>query len=197
MKDNIILTGFMGCGKTSVGIRLSYVLRRTLIDTDKWIEKKQGKTVSEIFAKDGEEAFRRMESECIRELIGTADGQIISTGGGLPVRKENRKLLKELGTVYYLKVTPECVYERLKGDTARPLLQGENPREKIRELLEAREALYTEGADVTIEVSGKSFEEIIAGITEKMEEHENTDYQRTEPELSWNPGEKYLRNPGL
>ena len=140
MKDNIILTGFMGCGKTSVGIRLSYTLRRTLIDTDKWIEKKQGKTVSEIFASEGEEAFRRMESECIRELIGTAEGQVISTGGGLPVRKENRKLLKGLGTVYYLKGTPECVYERLKGDTARPLLQGENPREKIRELLKIRYA---------------------------------------------------------
>ena len=98
-----------------------------------------------------------MESECIRELIGTADGQVISTGGGLPVRKENRKLLKELGTVYYLKATPECVYERLKGDTTRPLLQGENPREKIRELLEAREVLYQEGADVVIEVSAKSF----------------------------------------
>ena len=156
MKDNIILTGFMGCGKTSVGIRLSYTLRRTLIDTDKWIEKKQRKTVSEIFASEGEEAFRRMESECIRELIGTAEGQVISTGGGLPVRKENRKLLKELGTVYYLKATPECVYERLKGDTTRPLLQGENPREKIRELLEAREAFYQEGADVVIEVSAKS-----------------------------------------
>lgn len=170
MKDNIILTGFMGCGKTSVGIRLSYVLRRTLIDTDKWIEKKQGKTVSEIFAKDGEEAFRRMESECIRELIGTADGQVISTGGGLPVRKENRKLLKELGTVYYLKATPECVYERLKGDTTRPLLRGENPREKIRELLEAREAFYQEEADVVIEVSAKSFEDIITEIVEGMEE---------------------------
>jgi shikimate kinase len=170
MKDNIILTGFMGCGKTSVGIRLSYTLRRTLIDTDKWIEKKQGKTVSEIFASEGEEAFRRMESECIRELIGTADGQVISTGGGLPVRKENRKLLKELGTVYYLKATPECVYERLKGDTTRPLLQGENPREKIRELLEAREAFYQEGADVVIEVSAKSFEDIITEIVEGMEE---------------------------
>ncbi len=170
MKDNIILTGFMGCGKTSVGIRLSYTLRRTLIDTDKWIEKKQGKTVSEIFASEGEEAFRRMESECIRELIGTAEGQVISTGGGLPVRKENRKLLKELGTVYYLKATPECVYERLKGDTTRPLLQGENPREKIRELLEAREAFYQEGADVVIEVSAKSFEDIITEIVEGMEE---------------------------
>lgn len=170
MKDNIILTGFMGCGKTSVGIRLSYALRRTLIDTDKWIEKKQGKTVSEIFAGEGEEAFRRMESECIRELIGTADGQIISTGGGLPVREENRRLLGELGRVYYLKVTPECVYERLRGDTTRPLLQGENPREKIRELLESREAFYQEGADVTIEVSGKSFEDIITEIVEGMEE---------------------------
>ncbi|MCI9664757.1 MAG: shikimate kinase [Lachnospiraceae bacterium] len=170
MKDNIILTGFMGCGKTSVGIRLSYTLRRTLIDTDKWIEKKQGKTVSEIFASEGEEAFRRMESECIRELIGTAEGQIISTGGGLPVRKENRKLLKKLGTVYYLEVTPECVFERLKGDTTRPLLQGENPREKIRELLEAREAFYQEGADVVIEVSAKSFEDIITEIVEGMEE---------------------------
>ena len=170
MKDNIILTGFMGCGKTSVGIRLSYTLRRTLIDTDKWIEKKQGKTVSEIFASEGEEAFRRMESEGIRELIGTAEGQVISTGGGLPVRKENRKLLKELGTVYYLKATPECVYERLKGDTTRPLLQGENPREKIRELLEAREAFYQEGADVVIEVSAKSFEDIITEIVEGMEE---------------------------
>lgn len=170
MKDNIILTGFMGCGKTSVGIRLSYALRRTLIDTDKWIEKKQGKTVSEIFAGEGEEAFRRMESECIRELIGTADGQIISTGGGLPVREENRRLLGELGRVYYLKVTPECVYERLRGDTTRPLLQEENPKEKIRELLEAREAFYQEGADVTIEVSGKSFEDIITEIVEGMEE---------------------------
>lgn len=170
MKDNIILTGFMGCGKTSVGIRLSYALRRTLIDTDKWIEKKQGKTVSEIFASEGEEAFRRMESECIRELIGTADGQIISTGGGLPVRKENRRLLGELGRVYYLKVTPECVYERLKGDTTRPLLRGENPREKIRELLGAREAFYQEGADVIIEVSAKSFEDIITEIVEGMEE---------------------------
>lgn len=170
MKDNIILTGFMGCGKTSVGIRLSYALRRTLIDTDKWIEKKQGKTVSEIFAGEGEEAFRRMESECIRELIGTADGQIISTGGGLPVREENRRLLGELGRVYYLKVTPECVYERLRGDTTRPLLQGENPREKIRELLESREAFYQEGAHVTIEVSGKSFEDIITEIVEGMEE---------------------------
>ena len=116
MKDNIILIGFMGCGKSSVGIRLSYRLRRTIIDTDQWIEQKQKKTVSEIFEESGEEAFRCMETECLRELIKTARRQIISAGGGLPMRKENHALLKELGRVFYLKVTPETVYERVKND---------------------------------------------------------------------------------
>lgn len=164
MKDNVILIGFMGCGKTSVGIRLSYSLKRTIIDTDKWIEKKQNMTVSEIFAKEGEQAFRQMETDCIKELINTADGQIISTGGGLPIREENHGLLKELGRVYYLKVTPEAVYERLKDDTTRPLLQGADPKAQIEELLLKRAPLYEKCADVIIEVSGKSFDEIIAEI---------------------------------
>ena len=71
MKDNIILIGFMGCGKSSVGIRLSYQLRRTMIDTDKWIEQRQKKTISQIFQESGEEAFRQMETECLKELIRT------------------------------------------------------------------------------------------------------------------------------
>ena len=84
MKNNIILIGFMGCGKTSTGIRLSYALRRTLIDTDKWIEKKQKMSISELFASKGEACFRKMETDCIRELIRTEDNRIIATGGGLP-----------------------------------------------------------------------------------------------------------------
>lgn len=167
MKDNVILTGFMGCGKTSVGIRLSYTLKRTIIDTDKWIEKRQGRTVSEIFAGDGEEAFRQMETACIRELIETENHRIISTGGGLPVREENHALLKELGRIYYLKVTPEVVYERLKGDTTRPLLQGDDPQKKIEQLMAMREPLYEKCADTVIEVSGKNFEEIIEEIVKK------------------------------
>lgn len=167
MKDNVILIGFMGCGKTSVGIRLSYALKRTIIDTDKWIERKQEMSISEIFASKGEEAFRRMEKECLLQLIESENGRIISTGGGLPVREENHALLKQLGRVYYLKVTPQVVYERLKGDTTRPLLQGLNPQEKIRELLVYREPLYEKCADYVIEVSDKSFDEIIAQIVEK------------------------------
>lgn len=171
MKDNIILIGFMGCGKSSVGIRLSYALKRTIIDTDKWIEKRQEMTISEIFASKGEAAFRQMETDCLKELIETEEGRIISTGGGLPVREENHAFLKELGRVYYLKVTPETVYERLKGDTTRPLLQGDDPQTKIKQLLKGREPLYEKCADVIIEVSGKSFDEIIAEIVEKEKEN--------------------------
>lgn len=165
MKDNIILTGFMGCGKTSVGIRLSYALRRTMIDTDKWIEKKQKMTVSEIFASQGEEEFRKMETDCLRELLRTADKQIISVGGGLPVREENRPLLSQLGKVFYLKASPETIYERLKTDTTRPLLQVADPLAEIRRLSEARESAYVSCADVIIDVSGRSFDEIIEQIT--------------------------------
>lgn len=167
MKDNIILIGFMGCGKTSVGIRLSYALRRTMIDTDKWIEKKQERSVSDIFAVDGEEAFRRMETECLRELAGTENRRIISTGGGLPVREENHALLKELGRIYYLKATPEAVYERLKGDTTRPLLRVADPQKKIESLMTARQPFYEKCADYVIEVSEKDFDEIIEEIVRK------------------------------
>lgn len=168
MKDNIILTGFMGSGKTSVGIRLSYALKRTMIDTDSWIEKKQKMTVSEIFATKGEEAFRKMETECLEELIRTADKQIISVGGGLPVREENRRLLSKLGRVFYLKASPEIIYERLKTDTTRPLLQVADPLMQIRNLLKAREDCYVDSADVVIDVSGKTFEEIIEQIKENL-----------------------------
>ena len=122
MKDNIILIGFMGCGKSSVGIRLSYQLRRTMIDTDKWIEQRQKKTISQIFQESGEEAFRQMETECLKELIRTADRQIISVGGGLPMREENHELLKELGRVFYLSLGHhDDVFE--KFPTAQTLME--------------------------------------------------------------------------
>lgn len=164
---HIILTGFMGSGKTSVGIRLSYRLRRAFGDTDRLIEREQGKTVSDIFAQDGEEAFREMETQMLRKLAGLKEPQIISTGGGLPVRAENRPLLKALGTVVYLRVSPETVYERLQDDTSRPLLQCADPLGRIRELMEAREEAYRDSADVTIEADGKCFDVILEEIEEK------------------------------
>ncbi len=164
MKDNIILIGFMGSGKTSVGIKLSYRLKRTMIDTDKWIEQKQKMTVSEIFASLGEEEFRRMETQCLKKLLDLADGQIISAGGGLPLREENHQLLRQLGKVVYLKADPETVYERLKSDSTRPLLQVADPKERIKTLLFQREPVYEACADMIVDVSGKSFDEILDSI---------------------------------
>ncbi len=167
-KQNIILTGFMGSGKTSVGICLSYRLRKILLDTDKEIERRQGKTVSDIFAQDGEEAFRRMETEYIKELLNATESRIVSMGGGMPVREENRTLLKKLGTVIYLEASPETVYERLKEDTTRPLLQNGDAEKKITGLLAKRQDFYKSGADMIIRTDDKSIdeiaEEIMAGL---------------------------------
>ncbi len=165
---NVILIGFMGSGKTTVGVRLSYRLRRAVIDTDKEIEKEERRTVSEIFAVNGEEYFRDSETKVLRRLAQSTGSHIISVGGGLPLREENRKLLHELGQVFYLKASAETIYERVKHDTTRPLLQGENPQEKIRTMLAQRDGCYTAAADVTIVVDDKDFEQILNEIEEQV-----------------------------
>lgn len=161
---NVILIGFMGSGKTTVGLRLSYRLRQTVIDTDKEIEKEEKRSISEIFASDGEEYFRARETACLRKLIMSASNQIVSAGGGLPLREENRKLLRELGKVFYLRASAETIYERVRGDTTRPLLQVDDPKMKIKTMMAQRDAFYMDAADVVVQVDGKSFEQIIQEI---------------------------------
>lgn len=166
---NVILIGFMGSGKTTVGYRLSYRLRRTVIDTDKEIERAEQRAISEIFAAEGEEYFRDRETWCLRKLLGSTGSQIISVGGGLPLREENRKLLRELGQVFYLQASAETIYERVKHDTARPLLQGNDPETKIRTMLAERDSYYRDAADIIINVDGKSFEQILCEIVKVVE----------------------------
>lgn len=166
--DNIILIGFMGCGKTTVGLKLSYRLRRTVVDTDKEIEKEEKRAISDIFATDGEGYFRDRETACLRKMLGSMNNQIISVGGGLPLREENRALLRKLGQVFYLRARPETIYERVKHDTTRPLLQGTDPQEKIRTLLTKRDGAYTEAADVIIDVDDKDFGQILCEIEENV-----------------------------
>ena len=158
-KQNIMLIGFMGAGKTSIGLKLSWKLRIPVEDTDKLIERQEGKTISEIFQTEGEEAFRRMETELLTKISKRPYRRIISVGGGTPVREENQKLLKRCGTVVFLRVRPETVCARLKGDTTRPLLQGENPVETIRSLMESRKEAYEACADIILDVDECSAEE--------------------------------------
>ena len=165
---NIILIGFMGSGKTSVGLRLSYRLRMPVEDTDKLIESRQGRTVSEIFATEGEERFRNMETLLLEEIGRRKYGRIISVGGGTPVREENRELLKRCGTVVYLRARAETIYDRLQGDTTRPLLQCANPEGRIRELLETRREAYEGCADVIVDVDDLSIEGILEQIVREL-----------------------------
>lgn len=168
-KKNIVLIGFMGSGKTTVGIRLSYRLRKTIEDTDKLIERREKRTIREIFAQDGEEYFRKIETEMLREAGLKMKNQIVSVGGGTPVKAENRELLKQLGTVIYFRVKPETVYNRLKHDTTRPLLQCENPLARITELLEQRKEAYESCADIIIDVDELSMQQVVDRVLFELE----------------------------
>ena len=165
---NVILIGFMGSGKTTVGLKLSYRLRQPVIDTDKEIEREEKRSITDIFATDGEMYFRDKETAYLRKLVKSGGNQIISVGGGLPLREENRTLLHELGQVFYLKASARTIYERLKHDTTRPLLQGEDPQSKINTLLGERDAYYKDTADVIVDVDGKDFEQILLEIEQQV-----------------------------
>lgn len=175
---NIVLIGFMGSGKTTVGLKLSYRLRIPVEDTDKLIEKKQGKTITEIFESEGEEAFRRMETALLEELGQRNYERILSVGGGTPVREENRAFLKQCGTVIYLRAKAETIYERLKGDTTRPLLQCEDPLERVRELLASRRDAYEACADVIVDVEDTSIEQIVEQIVKALHQAEKSEGNR-------------------
>ena len=167
-KKNIILIGFMGSGKTSVGLKLSYRLKTPVEDTDKLIELRENRSISQIFAEDGEACFREMETSLLKEIAGRKYGRIISLGGGTPIKPENRELIKKCGTVVYLRSRPETVYGRLKNDSGRPLLQCENPLERIRNLMEERKSAYEECADIIIDVDDRSMDEVLEELTEKL-----------------------------
>lgn len=169
-KKNIFLIGFMGSGKTTVGLRLSYKLRIPVEDTDKLIEQREGRTIGSIFAKEGEPCFREWETELLRQIGGRNYGRVISAGGGTPTNPVNRSLMQEHGIVVYLRVRPETVYERLRTDTTRPLLQCEDPLRRIKELMEARKEAYEGCADIVIDTDELSMEEILDKILSGIKE---------------------------
>lgn len=169
MKDNTILIGYMGCGKTTLGIKLSYMERVAMLDTDKMIEQKQNRTITQIFDEDGEAAFRQMETDILKEILDYKDSYIISVGGGLPIKEENQILLKQLGQVIYLRANANTIYERLKNDTTRPLLRGDHPQEKIRQMIAQRGPVYEKAATAIIDVDNKSYEVILDEIQKVIE----------------------------
>ena len=155
---NFVLCGMMGSGKTALGKNIAAATGRKWLDTDDVIVQRYG-AISEIFATEGEEYFRGLETQVVEEL-SEQDGYVISTGGGLVLREKNVELLKKNGKILFLRANAETLLKRLSGDTARPLLQGqESLEEKINRLLKERTPAYERAADVRLDVDGYSVEE--------------------------------------
>lgn len=147
--NNIILCGFMGCGKTTVGKNLAKIADMKFIDMDKYIEEKEQMTVKEIFAEKGEDGFRDMEHQACIELA-KENNNVIAAGGGTLTFDRNVEVLSKTGTIVLIDASYKILCDRLKNDTARPLLQTENRNEKIKELLEIRMPLYKKASSITV-----------------------------------------------
>ncbi|MGE9269011.1 MAG: shikimate kinase [Verrucomicrobiales bacterium] len=170
VQKNLILIGFMGSGKSTIGHALSKALGYPHLDTDELIVREAGLSIPEIFERHGEEHFRELETATLRGLRGKTH-QIISTGGGIIGRPENRALLQELGYVVWLSARPEEILQRTSRNSNRPLLQTENPLETIHTLLSARLPHYEKTAHLKVETGGLDSSEISAGIIDSARYH--------------------------
>lgn len=161
---NIILTGFMGTGKTTIGRVLSNRLGMRLVDVDEEIEREEKMSITDIFSRHGEPHFRDIETAMIRKL-SSGKNVIISTGGGAVLRQENMEILKENGVVFCLSASVGTILERTSRSEDRPLLKVENPKKKIEELLAYRRPFYEE-AGIMIQTDGKTPLEVVQEIME-------------------------------
>jgi shikimate kinase len=164
---NIVLIGFMGCGKSTVGRELHQRLGYRLMDIDQIIEETMGKKITEIFREEGENVFRDFETMQLTEIAKqTSTRHIISTGGGIIIRPENRALLRRLGYVVWLRATEDVICDRTSRNRDRPLLNTPDAREKISSLLAQRDPWYRETAHLTVDTAGLESHEIATGILE-------------------------------
>lgn len=159
----------MGSGKTCVGERLASQLLFTFQDTDQMIEHKTGTTISHVFEEKGETYFRDLETELLQNLLVHLDKSVLSTGGGLPLREENSNMLRQLGTVFYLKTSKETIISRVKNDRSRPLLQGDVLETKVKDLLTKREPIYEKVCDYTVITDDKTIDQVVNEIHQRYQ----------------------------
>ncbi len=165
MQRNIVLVGFMGTGKTTVGRILANRLGWTFTDTDAFIQEQAGMTISRMFEEHGEAFFRQRETEALRELLQRRN-QVVSTGGGAVLLEENRRLMLESGLVVAMNAEESVIVERVRGDKGRPLLQGDVV-ERVHTLVEARRHAY-DFAPVQLHTDRLSPEEAARRIEEML-----------------------------
>jgi shikimate kinase len=163
MKKHLILIGFMGTGKTSVGKMVAKQLGMEHVDTDQMIERDQNSSIPNIFANYGELTFRNMETGAIEQAVYNTHPSIITTGGGIVLRSENRVCMNRYGFVFALDAPPEEIIQRLQSDDSRPLLQGGSLEEKVHQLYNVRKPFY-QFADYTIQTKDLSEHQVAEQI---------------------------------
>ncbi|HEY8942543.1 MAG TPA: shikimate kinase AroK [Cellvibrio sp.] len=154
-KSLVFLVGPMGAGKSTIGRLLASELNFNFRDSDRVIEERTGADIPWIFDMEGEEGFRERETAVLQELAGEANS-VVATGGGIVLREKNRALMKSAGFVCYLTASIDQLVERTARDKKRPLLQVENPRQKIIDLLALRDPLYQDAADFIVNTDRRS-----------------------------------------
>ncbi|HIY18986.1 MAG TPA: shikimate kinase [Candidatus Blautia avistercoris] len=164
---NLVLIGFMGSGKTTVAEYLHGLLEMEVVEMDQVISLRQQMSIPEIFGKYGEEYFRDLETELLKELQEKTN-VVISCGGGVPLREQNVQEMKKNGTVIWLTASAETIYERVKEDQNRPLLKDRMSVEGIARLMESRREKYESASDILIATDGKTIEQIGKEILENL-----------------------------
>ena len=167
-KENLILVGMMGAGKTTVGRLLSRKLKRPFHDSDEEIERRCGVKIPVIFELEGEAGFRQRERQAIAELCAL-ERIVLATGGGAVMSVDNRRCLAEHGTVIYLHARPASLWLRVRHDRNRPLLATPDPERKLEELYALRDPLYREIADVVIDTGRQSVQALARDLLARLE----------------------------
>lgn len=168
-RKHIFLIGFMGAGKSTVAFRLQKELQMELCEMDQMIVEQQGMSINDIFERFGEEHFRELETQLVRELQQHAPS-VVSCGGGAVMREENVAYMKECGRIILLTATPETIYERVKHSKNRPILNGNMNVDFIRGLMEKRRSRYEAVADISVATDGREIGEICQEIISRTSE---------------------------
>lgn len=172
---HVIFVGLMGCGKTTIGRELARLTGMSFLDMDVLIEEQIGKSISDIFKDEGEAHFRSLETALLRYLLEESPaptaGCIISTGGGVIMREENRELLRRLGFVIWLDVDVPTLYERTSRTNHRPLLQQGDAQEALRKLLESRAPFYAESAHLRLDTSSMEIPDAVRFVKEAADDY--------------------------
>jgi shikimate kinase len=170
---NIFLVGMMGAGKTTLGRALAQRTGLEFVDTDRVLVERTGVPVTTIFEIEGEDGFRRRESGILAELA-ERQGCVVATGGGAVLAAENRRTMRDSGTVIYLRARVESLWERTRHDTTRPLLATPNPRATLAQMLEVRDPLYRDAAHLIVETGSQSASTLVNRVVAALKQYEAT-----------------------